>query len=83
MRYDVTTHPAPVRPPSLHAPLHARIPAHHTTHASLPSCSSSYNMSIGILVGLILLAMPWAITSLSNSLGRARKENIKFRELFK
>ena len=40
-------------------------------------------MSLGILCGLILAAMPWAITGLSNKLGRARKENVKLSELFR
>lgn len=39
-------------------------------------------MSLGILCGLILLAMPWAITGLSNQLGRARKQNVTFAQLF-
>lgn len=46
-----------------------------------PQCS--YYMSLGILCGLILAAMPWAITGLSNQLGRARKENVTFGSLFK
>lgn len=40
-------------------------------------------MSLGILCGLILAAMPWAILGLSNQLGRARKENVHFSALFK
>jgi hypothetical protein len=42
----------------------------------------SYYLSLGILIGLVLLAMPWAAVGLSNQLGRARKENIKFSQLF-
>jgi MFS family permease len=42
----------------------------------------SYYLSLGILVGLILLAFPWAIIGLSNNLGRARKENITISQLF-
>jgi hypothetical protein len=40
-------------------------------------------MSLGILVGLILLAVPWALLGLSKDLGRTRKENVSFRALFK
>jgi hypothetical protein len=39
-------------------------------------------MSLGILCGLIVAAMPWAITGLSNQLGRARKENVTLAKLF-
>lgn len=42
----------------------------------------SYYLSLGILVGLILVALPFAIFGLRNSLGRARKENITVRQLF-
>lgn len=48
-----------------------------------PSASRcSYYMSLGILCGLIVLAMPWAATGLSNQLGRARKQNVTFAQLF-
>lgn len=60
-------------------------PAHPRTRtrptpAHLPC---SYYLSLGILCGLILAAMPWAATGLSNQLGRARKENVRFSALFK
>lgn len=42
----------------------------------------NYYMSLGILCGLIVLAMPWAATGLSNQLGRARKQNVTFAQLF-
>lgn len=42
----------------------------------------SYYLSLGILCGLIVLAMPWAATGLSNQLGRARKQNVAFSQLF-
>ena len=42
----------------------------------------NYYMSLGILCGLVLLAMPFAIFGLTNELGRARKENVTFRQLF-
>lgn len=47
-----------------------------------PSLTPSYYMALGILLGLIFAAMPWAIVGLSNQLGRARKENVKFSQLF-
>ncbi len=46
-----------------------------------PACS--YYLSLGILCGFILAAMPWAALGLSNQLGRARKENVSFSALFK
>jgi len=45
--------------------------------------SVSYYLALGILVGLILLAYPFAVFGLSNDLGRARKENVQFSQLFK
>ncbi|KAG7667527.1 hypothetical protein Ndes2526B_g07519 [Nannochloris sp. 'desiccata'] len=42
----------------------------------------NYYMSLGILCGLVLAAMPWAIVGLSNQLGRTRKENVSFSQLF-
>lgn len=45
--------------------------------------SVSYYLALGILVGLILLAYPFAVFGLTNDLGRARKENVKFSQLFK
>lgn len=49
---------------------------------SSPLSPASYYMSLGILCGLILAAIPWAATGLSNQLGRARKENVTIRKLF-
>ena len=49
--------------------------------ACLPACS--YYMSLGILCGFILAAMPWAALGLPNQLGRARKENVSFWALFR
>jgi hypothetical protein len=31
----------------------------------------------------VLAAIPWAALGLSNQLGRARKENVRFSQLFK
>lgn len=42
----------------------------------------NYYMSLGILCGLVVAAMPWAIIGLSNQLGRTRKENVSFSQLF-
>lgn len=39
-------------------------------------------MSLGILCLLVVLAIPWALFGLSNTLGRARRENIAFSQLF-
>ena len=52
-------------------------------HPLLLPAPCSYHLSLGILCGLILAAMPWAATGLSNQLGRARKENVRFAALFK
>lgn len=41
----------------------------------------SYYFALGILLALIVAAMPWAAVGLSNQLGRARKENITLRTL--
>ncbi|WIA38671.1 hypothetical protein OEZ86_001977 [Tetradesmus obliquus] len=43
----------------------------------------NYYFALGILLLLVLAAMPWAVVGLSNQLGRARKENIKLSVLFK
>lgn len=60
-------HPPPFPPPS-HPPGAAALTA-------------SYYFALGLQLGLILLAMPWAALGLSNALGRARKENINWRSL--
>lgn len=36
-----------------------------------------------MLIGIIVLAIPWALFGLSNSLGRTRKENIRISTIFK
>lgn len=72
------------RPPTLHYPSSLSTTREMTRClllASPPRCS--YYMSLGILCGLILAAMPWAATGLSNQLGRARKENVSFAQLFR
>ena len=45
--------------------------------------SVNYYLSLGVLCGFIVAAYPFAIFGLSNELGRARKENVKFSQLFK
>jgi hypothetical protein len=42
----------------------------------------SYYLSLAILCVLVVLAIPPAFFGLSNALGRARKENVTFRQLF-
>ncbi len=43
----------------------------------------NYYLALGILVGLVLLAVPWAAAGLSNQLGRARAENAGLAQLFR
>eukprot|EP00889_Picochlorum_renovo_P001932 jgi/Picre1/28962/NNA_004356.t1 len=45
--------------------------------------SVNYYLALGVLCGFILAAYPFALFGLSNELGRARKENVKFSQLFK
>lgn len=45
--------------------------------------SVNYYLALGILCGFIIAAYPFALFGLSNELGRARKENVKFSQLFK
>mmetsp|Transcript_4544 Transcript_4544/g.7749 ORF Transcript_4544/g.7749 Transcript_4544/m.7749 type:complete len:538 (-) Transcript_4544:591-2204(-) len=47
------------------------------------SITYNYNFALGLLLGLILLAMPWAIIGLSDQLGRARSKNLSLFEIFK
>jgi len=44
--------------------------------------SVNYYLSLGVLCGFILAAYPFALFGLTNKLGRARKENVKFSQLF-
>lgn len=44
--------------------------------------SVNYYLSLGVLCGFILVAYPFAVFGLTNKLGRARKENVKFSQLF-
>ena len=43
----------------------------------------SYIGALTVLIAIILIAMPWAIFGLSNQLGRAKKENVTLRSVFK
>lgn len=43
----------------------------------------SYELALVFMMGLILLAMPWAILGLDRNLGMAKKENAGWREVFK
>ena len=41
-----------------------------------------YFLSLGFMMGLVLLAMPWAILGLDRDLGTAKKQNASWREVF-
>ena len=43
----------------------------------------SYYLALGVMMALVLLAMPWAIFGLSAELGQTRKENITLSAIFK
>lgn len=40
-------------------------------------------MSLGVMMALVVLAMPWAMFGLSKELGQTRKENITLSSIFK
>ena len=42
----------------------------------------SYYLALGFMMGLIVLAMPWAILGLDNKLGTAKKKNSTLKEIF-
>ena len=44
--------------------------------------SVSYDLALGVMMGLIVLAMPWAILGLDKSLGTAKKKNAKWHDVF-
>lgn len=44
--------------------------------------SFHYYFALGVLLALILAAMPWAIVGLSSQLGRARSKNLTLRQIF-
>ena len=45
--------------------------------------SQSYNGALGLLMGIIVIAMPWAVLGLDSELGRAGKGNISLRSVFR
>eukprot|EP00586_Coscinodiscus_wailesii_P019282 CAMPEP_0172497588 /NCGR_PEP_ID=MMETSP1066-20121228/101884_1 /TAXON_ID=671091 /ORGANISM="Coscinodiscus wailesii, Strain CCMP2513" /LENGTH=378 /DNA_ID=CAMNT_0013270447 /DNA_START=55 /DNA_END=1187 /DNA_ORIENTATION=- len=42
----------------------------------------NYNLALGFMMGLVVLAMPWAVMGLDNNLGTAKKKNATWREIF-
>ncbi|OEU18849.1 MFS general substrate transporter [Fragilariopsis cylindrus CCMP1102] len=44
--------------------------------------SINYELALGVMMGIVLLAMPWAILGLDKSLGTAKEKNASFREIF-
>jgi len=43
----------------------------------------NYYLALGVMMGLVVLAMPWAAIGLSKELGQTRKENISMAAIFK
>ncbi|GAX20558.1 hypothetical protein FisN_3Hh592 [Fistulifera solaris] len=43
----------------------------------------SYELALCVMMGLVLLALPWAYLGLDNNLGTAKKENATWRSVFK
>mmetsp|Transcript_6914 Transcript_6914/g.19487 ORF Transcript_6914/g.19487 Transcript_6914/m.19487 type:complete len:281 (-) Transcript_6914:814-1656(-) len=43
----------------------------------------NYYLALGVMMGLVVLAMPWAVFGLSKELGQTRKENITLSAIFK
>ncbi|KAI2503555.1 Major Facilitator [Fragilaria crotonensis] len=43
----------------------------------------SYDLALSVMMGLVLLAMPWAIFGLDSSLGTAKKKNTTWKDAFK
>eukprot|EP00980_Cylindrotheca_fusiformis_P015676 scaffold4518_cov149-Cylindrotheca_fusiformis.AAC.11 len=43
----------------------------------------SYELALGVMMGLVVLAMPWAILGLDRSLGTAKSRNASWKEVFK
>jgi hypothetical protein len=42
----------------------------------------SYNLALSVMMGLVVLAMPWAIFGLDKNLGTSRKQNATWRQVF-
>jgi hypothetical protein len=68
------------RPPARHS---ARSCLAAAPRAGAACLSVSYQFALGLLLGLILLAMPWAATGLTSELGRARKEDLTLARIFR
>jgi hypothetical protein len=43
----------------------------------------SYELALGVMMGLVLAAIPWALLGLSKEVGMAKKENATWRAVFK
>lgn len=43
----------------------------------------SYELALAVMMGLVVIAMPWAILGLDRNLGTAKKKNASWREVFK
>mmetsp|Transcript_22568 Transcript_22568/g.37335 ORF Transcript_22568/g.37335 Transcript_22568/m.37335 type:complete len:569 (+) Transcript_22568:49-1755(+) len=42
----------------------------------------SYELALGVMMGLILIAMPWAILGLDRNLGTAKQQNASWKDVF-
>jgi hypothetical protein len=42
----------------------------------------SYELALGVMMGLVVIAMPWAILGLDRNLGTAKKKNATWRDVF-
>jgi hypothetical protein len=42
----------------------------------------NYELALGVMMGFVLLAMPWAILGLDSNLGMAKNKNASWREIF-
>lgn len=42
----------------------------------------SYELALGVMMGLVVLAMPWAILGLDKNLGTAKQKNASWKEVF-
>lgn len=43
----------------------------------------NYELALAVMMGLVVIAMPWAILGLDRNLGTAKKKNASWREVFK
>jgi hypothetical protein len=42
----------------------------------------NYELALGVMMGLVVLAIPWAVLGLDRDLGTAKKKNASWREIF-